>query len=496
MTTQLYIDGAFVAPKAGGSFPAIDPASEQPFDEIAAGTADDIDAAVQAPRTAFDDGRWSGLSASARAGFLRKVAEGIRAWLSDLAALETRDNGKPLPEAEWDIGDAADCFDYYADLAEARAAALETTVEVSDERFDTRIWREPVGVVAAITPWNFPLLMGVWKVAPALAAGCTIVLKPSELCSASCFELARIIDAAGLPAGVFNLVTGTGPEAGAPLTDHPLIDKIAFTGSVATGRKVMQAASAGIRTVALELGGKSPFIVFADSDVDKAVEWILFGIFWNKGEVCSATSRVLVQRELYPRLLERLAEEAEKITIGPGDADGVKLGPIVSRSQYDKVMGFLERARQSGARLVTGGGRPAGLDTGYYLTPTVYADVPLDAEIWREEIFGPVVCVNSFETEDEALRLANDSPYGLAGAVMSKDLDRCDRVAARLRAGIVWINCSQPTFTQAPWGGYKSSGIGRELGEAGFDNYLETKQVTRFDRDGEWGWYLPTGDQA
>jgi len=490
MNTELYIDGSFAAPAAAGYFPAIDPATEQVFAQVAAGQAEDIDRAVRAARKAFDAGVWSDLPAADRAAALRRIAKGIRDRVDEIAALETRDNGKPLPEAKWDIEDAAFCFDFYAGLAEAAEAAGDTQVDVGDERFESRIRREPVGVVGAITPWNFPMLMAVWKVAPALAAGCTIVLKPSELCSMSCVELARVIDAAGVPAGVFNLVTGTGPEAGAPLTDHPLVDKIAFTGSVPTGRKVMQAASAGIRTVSLELGGKSPFIIFADCDLEKAVEWILFGIFWNKGEVCSATSRILVERSLYPRLVERLKQAAEAITIGAGHRPGIKLGPIVARSQYEKILGFLNRARSSSVRLVTGGGRPEGFDTGYYIAPTVYADVPLDAEIWREEIFGPVVCVNPFDTEAEAIALANDSPYGLAAAVMSDDLARCDRVARKLRAGIIWINCSQPTFTQAPWGGFKSSGIGRELGQAGYDSYLETKQITRFDHAESWGWYL------
>lgn len=490
MTTQLYIDGAFVESSSGESFPAVDPATETVFDSVAAGNTLDVDLAVCAARRAFDDGRWSDLPASERTAALRRVAAGIRAHLEEIAALETRDNGKPMPEAKWDIEDAAFCFDYYADLADAAEARSDTEVDVGDDRFNSRIRSEPVGVVAAITPWNFPLLMAVWKVAPALAAGCTVILKPSELCSLSCVELSKIIDAAGIPAGAFNLVTGTGPEAGAPLTQHALVDKVAFTGSVLTGRKVMQAASAGIRTISLELGGKSPFIVFADCDIDKAVEWILFGIFWNKGEVCSATSRVLVERRLYPCLLERLKNEAENIVIGPGDQAGVKLGPIVSKSQYEKVIGFLDRARDCGALRLTGGGRPAGMETGYYIAPTIYADVPLNAEIWREEVFGPVVCINPFDTEAEAITLANDGPYGLAGAVMSNDLERCDRVASKLRAGIIWVNCSQPTFVQAPWGGYKSSGIGRELGEAGFEAYRELKQITRFDHRETWGWYL------
>ena len=430
------------------------------------------------------------MPAAERAAALRRIAQGITDRLPEIAAAETRDNGKPVPESEWDVGDAAFVFSYYADLAESHEAEGAQSVDLGDEAFSSTISTEPLGVVGAITPWNFPLLMAVWKVAPALAAGCTIVLKPSEFCSLSCAILAEIIDAAGLPDGVFNLITGTGLDAGAALSDHPLVDKLAFTGSVPTGRKVMTAAAAGIRTVSLELGGKSPFIIFDDCDIEKAVEWILFGVFWNKGEVCSATSRVLVQRGLYPRLMERLVEATQAITIGPGDAEGVKLGPLVSKQQYDKVLAAIEAGKKTNARLVTGGGRPSGLDTGYYVAPTIFADVPTDAAIWREEIFGPVVCVNPFDTEEDALTLANDSPYGLAGAVMSDDLECCERVASKLRAGIIWINCSQPTFTQVPWGGYKSSGIGRELGTSGFMGFRETKQITRYDHTRSWGWYL------
>ncbi len=493
-TTQLYIDGAFVAPASNGCFEAINPATEAVFAQVAAGDAADVDRAVRAARRAFDNGPWPRIPASERAAALRRIAKGITERMAEISAVETRDNGKPLPEAEWDVGDAAFVFDYYADLAEQHEADGATPVDLGDDAFSSTIVSEPLGVVGAITPWNFPLLMAVWKVAPALAAGCTIVLKPSEFCSLSCVLLAEVISAADLPAGVFNLITGTGPDAGAPLTDHPLVDKLAFTGSVVTGRKVMTAAAAGIRTVSLELGGKSPFIIFADCDIEKAVEWILFGVFWNKGEVCSATSRVLVERSLYPALMARLKEATEAITIGAGDAAGTKLGPVVSKNQYEKVMAAIETGKATAATLVTGGGRPEGMDTGFFIAPTIFADVPTDAEIWREEIFGPVVCVNPFDTEAEALRLANDSPYGLAGAVMSDDLERCERVASKLRAGVIWINCSQPTFTQVPWGGYKSSGIGRELGTAGFMGFRETKQITRYDHTKTWGWYL--GDDA
>jgi len=488
--TQLYINGQWVDPVEGGTFDTIDPSSEALIARVGAATTADVDLAVRAARQAFDEGPWPHMNGSARADVLRRIAQGIRNRQQALAELEVRDNGKPLPEALWDIGDAAGCFDYYADLAEGLDDQQEHPVALADERFSSVVRKEPVGVAGAIIPWNFPLLMAAWKVAPALAAGCCMVLKPSELTPLTALELARIADTAGLPAGVLNVLPGLGLDAGAALAAHPGIDKLAFTGSVPTGSRIMQAAANDIKNISLELGGKSPFIIFADSDIEAAVEWIMFGIFWNQGQVCSATSRVLVQRELYAPLLERLRQEAEKLRIGNGLEDGVLLGPLVSKGQYDKVLSAIADGLEEGARLVYGGVRPAGFDKGFYLQPTIFADVPPGSRIWREEIFGPVVCIRPFDDEAQALRSANDSRFGLAAAVMSKDLLRAERVARKLRAGIVWINCSQPTFTEAPWGGYKQSGIGRELGEWGLNNYLEIKQITRYDSDQDWGWYL------
>ncbi len=490
MQSELYIDGRWLKPAQGGKLPVVNPATEKVVHYIPAGTAEDVDLAVKAARVAFDGGAWPHSSGKERARFLRAIAREIKQRQSELARLEVIDNGKPLPEAEWDISDAAGCFDYYADLAEELEDNHVEKIALGDARFTSKAVREPVGVCAAIIPWNYPLLMAAWKVAPALAAGCAVVLKPSEFTSMTALELGVIADAVGLPRGVLNIVTGTGAAAGQPLIDHPGVDKLAFTGSVATGSRVMAAAAQDIKRVSLELGGKSPFLVFDDVDVEKAVEWIMFGIFWNQGQVCSATSRVLVQERLYRPVVARLIEEAGKITIGDGLAPGVLLGPLVSKVQLDRVVAAVERARADGAAVAAGGKRPHALSKGYFYAPTVLLDVPLESDAWREEIFGPVVCVRSFSDEAEAVRLANDSAYGLAAAVMSADDERAERVAARLRAGIVWINCSQPTFTEAPWGGYKKSGIGRELGRWGLENYFETKQVTRFASDAPWGWYI------
>lgn len=490
MRDKLFIDGKWLAPAKGGTFDVVDPATEAVVHRAPAGTAQDIDAAVKAARRAFDDGPWPKLSGKERAAVLRRISDIILARKHDLARLEVIDNGKPMPEAVWDMEDTAGCFAFYAGLAEEMDDNPEETIALAEPRFSSKVVREPIGVAGAIIPWNYPLLMASWKVAPALAAGCTMVLKPSELTPLTALELGAIVEEAGLPAGVLNIVTGLGPEAGQPLSEHPGIDKLAFTGSVPTGAKIMAAAARDIKNVSLELGGKSPFVVFADSDIEKAVEWILFGIFWNQGQVCSATSRVLVEESLYPALIERLVAEAGKIRIGNGLDEGTLLGPLVSKGQYEKVLAAIERGKAEGATVAGGGKRPAGLDTGYFLEPTILTDMAEDSFVWKEEIFGPVVCVKPFKQEADAIRMANDSRFGLAAAVMSKDRGRCERVARAFRAGIVWINCSQPTFTEAPWGGYKQSGIGRELGRWGLSNYLEVKQITSFDSEEPWGWYI------
>ncbi|WP_299205547.1 aldehyde dehydrogenase family protein [uncultured Amphritea sp.] len=489
MTKQLYIGGAWIDSTSSEHIPVINPATEEVFDYVTAANADDIDCAVRAAREAFDNGPWSKMKGSERAVILRKIAARITERKAELARLEVMDNGKPYPEAEWDIEDAAGTFSFYADLAESLDDSDEV-ISLADDRFSCKAVKEPLGVAGAIIPWNFPLLMAAWKVAPALAAGCTMVLKPSEVTSLTALVLAEIVDEVALPTGVLNIVTGFGAEAGRALSEHPGVDKLAFTGSVPTGSTIMRAAAKEIKNISLELGGKSPFIVFADSDIEAAVEWIMFGIFWNQGQVCSATSRVLVEASIYPQLLERLVEEAAKITIGAGSDEGILLGPLVNESQYLKVLTAIDEGVKEGATIACGGKRPEGLTTGYYLQPTVLVDMQENNPVWQEEIFGPVVCVKSFTAEADAVRMANDSRFGLAAAVMSKDDERCDRVARQLKAGIVWINCSQPTFTEAPWGGYKQSGIGRELGHWGLNNYLETKQITKYGSDQPWGWYI------
>ncbi|MEB3767041.1 aldehyde dehydrogenase family protein [Acinetobacter sp. MD2] len=485
---QFFINGQWVDSKK--NFASIDPSTEIEIAQIASATAADVELAVQAARQAFDSGIWSDLSGQKRADYLHAIANEIRENIELLSRLEVQDNGKPYAEAEWDINDAADCFDFYANLAKNLDHNTEQVIPLPDARFSSVARKEPVGVACAIIPWNYPLLMAAWKVAPALAAGCTLILKPAEATSLTAIELGRIAEKVQLPAGVLNILTGIGSDIGPMLTEHPMIDKIAFTGSVPVGKHIMQSAAYQVKNISLELGGKSSFIVFEDSDIEAAVEWIMFGIFWNQGQVCSATSRVLIHADLYEPLLNRLKTEAQKIKIGNGFETEVKLGPLINQKQYQHVCTTIQNGINDGIRLVSGGKRPPHLATGYYIEPTIFADVPEDHPLWNEEIFGPVVSIRSFQTEAEAISSANNSIFGLAAAVMSQNSERCNRVARALRAGIVWINCSQPTFCQAPWGGYKQSGIGRELGEWGLDNYLEVKQITTYNSSEPWGWYL------
>lgn len=489
---QLFIDGEWREPVRKNRLPIINPATEEIVGDIPAATAEDVDIAVEAARRALARNKgkdWSTASGAHRAKYLRAIAAKVTERKSELAKLEAIDCGKPLEEAAWDIDDVAACFEYNADLAVALDGKQKAPVSLPMETFKCHILKEPIGVVGLITPWNYPMLMATWKVASALAAGCAAILKPSELASITCLELGEVCREVGLPPGILNILTGLGTEAGAPLASHPHVDKIAFTGSTATGSKIMTAAAQLVKPVTLELGGKSPIIVFEDFDLDKAAEWTIFGCFWTNGQICSATSRLLVQDTIAAEFLEKLVKWTKNIKISDPMEEGCRLGPVVSRGQYEKVMDCISTAKREGATILCGGTRPQHLKKGFFVEPTIITDVTTSMQIWREEVFGPVLCVKTFSTEDEAIELANDTHYGLGAAVISNDLERCERVTNALHAGIVWVNCSQPCFCQAPWGGKKRSGFGRELGEWGLDNYISVKQVTQYISDEPWGWY-------
>lgn len=489
--SALFINNKWTNPTKKNYLPVINPATKETFHYFPAGTSEDINKAVIAAKLAFKT--WRKTTGEQRAKYLNAIASKVRERLKELAKIEVLDNGKPMIAAEGDMGDVAACFEYYANQAIELDKKQNKTITVSDSSYSCQVRFDPVGVAGMIVPWNYPLLMAAWKVAPCLASGCTGVLKPSELTPLTALELGAILKEVGIPPGVMNIVTGLGPEAGQPLSDHPDVEKIAFTGSVPTGCKVMASSSKNVKKISLELGGKSPFIVFNDVDLDQVTEWVMFGIFANQGQVCSATSRLLVEQGLYETLLNKLVEECKKIKIGSGLIPDNILGPIVSEGQYNKVLDYIRKGQEHGAKVICGGiPKEEDLLKGYFIPPTIFMDVDEKNPIWQEEIFGPVLAVKQFKTEEEALELANNSEYGLAAAVMSKDKERCRRVASALHAGIVWINCSQPTFVEAPWGGIKRSGIGRELGPWGLENYLEIKQITTYEDETGLGyqWYI------
>jgi betaine-aldehyde dehydrogenase len=489
MNTQLYIDGQWIT--SAQTIAVINPATETVIAEVAAADEALVDKAVQAARRAFVS--WRQTKGQERAQWLGAIATQIRTRLDDLIHLEMLNTGKIRKEAQMDMEDAIACFEFYAAQASALDARQNIPLSLPSSDYQCQVRLEPIGVAGQIIPWNYPLLMAAWKVAPALAAGCTCVLKPSEVTPLTAIVLAEIVEAIGLPAGVLNIVNGYGSTTGAAIANHPGIDKLAFTGSVPTGSRIMHAAAEDIKNISLELGGKSPFIVFADADLDQIVEWVLFGIFWNKGENCCATSRLIVQDTLAQALYNRLKTACEHIPIGDPFDENTLLGPMASAAQYQKVCAYLEQGKAEGLKLLTGGKRPPGLETGFYIEPTIFIDVPVESRLWQEEIFGPVLCVCTFSDEAEAIRLANDTRYGLGAAVISGDIARAQRVAQSLEAGVVWVNCSQPVFADAPFGGMKQSGIGRELGVWGLDNYLEVKQVTTYVSQAPLGWYKHLG---
>ena len=469
---RLYIGGQWVDALAGGTFPTINPATEETLTRAAEGRAEDIDRAAVAARKAFEEGPWAKLSGSDRGRILWKIGDLLEARVAEVAEIETLDSGKTITESlRVDVPMAADCFRYFAGWA----SKIEgETVPVRAPFFNYTL-REPLGVVGQIIPWNFPILLAAWKVAPALAAGNTIVLKPAEQTPLSALRLAQIAEEAGLPPGVLNVVTGFGPTAGAALVDHPGVDKIAFTGSTSVGQEIMRRAGGTLKRLTLELGGKSPNIVFADADLDAAVRGAGNAIFYNKGEVCTAGSRLFVEDALHDTFLDKLSAFTAKLQQGDPLDPKTRLGPQVSEAQMARVLSFVDKGKGEGARLVLGGERAPG--KGYFVRPTIFDGVRNDMTIAREEIFGPVLSVLRFREIDEVVRLANDTPYGLAAAVWTKDIKKAHRAARLLRAGTVWINTYGLYDSAMPFGGYKMSGFGRELGHHGLMEYTQTKSV-------------------
>ncbi|AQH02077.1 betaine-aldehyde dehydrogenase [Burkholderia sp. KK1] len=467
---ELLINGEFVPPSGGDYSTNLDPATENPIARVAQGTSADVDRAVQAARAALKP--WNAIRAAERGRILMKLAELLRENQEELAALESLDAGKPIAGVQrQDVPAAIDTLTYYAgwcdkingQVVPARPDALTYTV------------REPVGVVAAIVPWNFPLMIGMWKIAPALACGCTLIVKPAEITPLSALMVGRLALEAGVPPGVLNIVTGKGSVVGDSLVAHPGVDKVTFTGSPSVGRGILQGAAGNFKRVTLELGGKSANVIFADANIDSAVRAAASGIFFNAGQVCSAGSRILAQRAVYDEVVERLAERAQTIKLGDPSKRETNMGPVISAKQMKSVLDYVDIGREEGAALVTGGRRVG--ERGYFVEPTVFANVEHEMRISQEEIFGPVASVIPFDDEADALRIANGTAYSLAAGVWSADIGRVHRMAAELKAGTVWVNTYGFTDVRLPWGGGGDSGFGREHGDVAIENFTEPKAV-------------------
>jgi len=476
-TYDLFVDGQWQPSKTGRTSERTSPSDGRVIGRYARGDGADVDLAVAAARRAFDDGPWPTLAAPKRAAVMRKAADLLRERVDTIGRRISLELGKPISMARNEVVLTAEVFDYYAALALDQRGELISQHTASALGM---IMKEPVGVVGMITPWNFPLLLLSWKVAPALAAGCTMVAKPASLTPGTTLDLASVLVDAGVPDGVYNVVTGGGAEVGEALATHPGVDKIAFTGSTEVGQTVMRAAIGTVKKVSMELGGKSPNIVFADADLAQAVRGAYWGIFLNSGQACQAGSRLLVQREVHDEFVASLAEMARKSKVGDPLDEATQIGPVVDQSQLDTVLDYISQGNQAGATLVAGGNRINGsLSDGLYVEPTIFDNVSPNDSISREEIFGPVLAVTPFDTVDDAVRLANDSPYGLASAVWSSNINTAINTSKRLRAGTVWLNAYHDAGLPfcMPMGGYKASGIGRELGREGLAQYFETKSI-------------------
>jgi aldehyde dehydrogenase (NAD+) len=471
--TQCFIDGKWMPAVSGKTFDTVHPATEEVVAQVAEGDKADIDLAVKAARKQFDGGEWSRMDARDRGRLMYKFADLLEESAEELAGLETLDNGKPIRDSRAaDIPLVIDCIRYYAGWADKIHGS---TIPIRGNHF-CYTKREPVGVVGQIIPWNFPALMTAWKWGPALASGCTIVMKPAEQTPLSCLRMARLAQKAGIPDGVINVVPGYGPTAGAALTAHPGVDKIAFTGEGGTAKIIQRSALETMKRVTFELGGKSPNVVFADSDLDAAIEGAYFGLYFNQGQCCCAGSRLFVEERVHDELIDRIKEKNEDRRVGDPFDPETQQGPQVDKAQFEKILKYIEYGREDGADCITGGDRVG--DKGYFVEPTLFAGVTDDMRIARDEIFGPVMSVLKFKNVDDIVRRANDTNFGLAAAVWTRDIAKAHRFAQKVRAGTVWINCYDVFDAGAPFGGFKQSGIGRELGEAGLANYTELKTVT------------------
>ncbi|ATL29938.1 aldehyde dehydrogenase family protein [Streptomyces formicae] len=480
----IHVGGEWLSAASGATREILDPADAKPFAVIAEGSTEDADAAIAAARTAFDEGPWPSTPVAERAALLRRVADLLVRDREEIGLLESRDAGKTLEEGRVDVDCVADAFRYFADLVIGEGAGR--VVDAGSDDIHSVVVHEPVGVCTMITPWNYPLLQASWKIAPALAAGNTFVIKPSEVTPLTTVALIELLVEAGLPAGVANIVTGPGHTVGARLSDHSDVDLVSFTGGLVSGTKVAQAAALGVKKVALELGGKNPNVVFADAcatdeDFDTAVDQALNAAFIHSGQVCSAGGRLIIEESVRERFVAELARRAQQIKLGRGTEEGVECGPLVSQQQREKTEAYVASALAEGAVLRSGGKRPEPSDVrpaeGYFYEPTVLDQCHREMKVVREEVFGPVLSVETFRTEDEAVALANDTEYGLAGAVWTTDAGRARRMARRMRHGTIWINDFHPYLPQAEWGGFGKSGVGRELGPAGLAEYRESKHI-------------------
>ncbi|MGC5341935.1 5-carboxymethyl-2-hydroxymuconate semialdehyde dehydrogenase [Streptomyces sp. DT24] len=473
MNLEHYIGGKHVPSVSGATFTALEPSTNKPYLTVAAGQQEDVDAAVAAASAAFTEGPWPSMPAAGRAAVLRRIADAIESRDDRIAAMECRDTGLPITQARGQALRAAQNFRFFADVITTLG---EDVYRVASAQLNYVI-RKPVGVAGLITPWNTPFMLETWKLAPALASGCPVVLKPAEWSPLSASVLPEIMEEAGLPPGVFNMVHGIGEEAGAALVAHPDVPVISFTGETTTGKTIMRSASDHLKSLSMELGGKSPLVVFEDADLDRALDAAVFGVFSLNGERCTASSRILVHQPVYEEFVRRLAERASRVRVGAPDDPATELGALVHPEHYDRVMEYVRIGTEEGARLVAGGSRPADLPEGNFLSATVFADVTEDMRIFQEEIFGPVVCVTPFADEAEALHLANATRYGLAAYLWTNDLRRTHRMSEAVEAGMVWVNSQNVRDLRTPFGGVKASGLGREGGEHSIDVYTESRIV-------------------